>query len=85
MIGEGQEKIKSFFSEVIPEVEKIREIAEKFDIKQGLRIYIGDNDYFSIEGSGLEGWSVTNFGKETTLKYEHTEVLKTNGGDAGEN
>ena len=84
-ISMNAEKARGFFKEAIPEVKRLRELAEKYDIKQGIRIYVSDDDYFSIEGNGLDGWSASNYGGETTIKHEYREVLKMEGEDNADN
>ena len=65
----SEDQMREFSKEVIPAVNKLREIAERHGITEGLRVYVS-NEYLSVEGAGLGGWELHKFGDRYELKYE---------------
>lgn len=78
----SNEKFREICREAIPVIKKLQEIVEQNDIKQGIRVYIGEDGYFSMEGNGLGGWEVHNYDGETTIRHEYREVFKMEGEDS---
>lgn len=79
------DKFKGICKEAIPVIKKLQEIAEKNDVRQGIGLYIGKDGYFRMDGSGFDGWELSNCGGETTIKHEYREVLKLEGEDDADN
>ena len=71
------EKIKSICQDIVPAIEKLQEAITKNGIKGGLILHLGEDGWFSFEGRGLGGWSISKFQNETSIKYEYREATSS--------
>lgn len=65
----SEEEFRSISEKVIPVLDELRKIAADNGVEDCLRIYIG-KEFASVEGSGLNGWEICNYGGKYEMKYE---------------
>lgn len=77
----SEEEMRAFCEEIIPHIEAIKKAVLDNRSEEGVRIYIS-KDYLSVEGSGLVGWELHNYGKGYEMKLERMYPLEKEEKDA---
>ena len=81
---EEKERMKEIFAECLPHLEAISQILQKGGISSASGWFSGDG-YFSLDGSGFNGWKVTRHSDgETRVYYEYREVLEGGAADGND-
>ena len=70
-----EEQMREFSKNAIPFITQLKEVAEHFGVTDGLRVYVSDG-YLSLEGAGLCGWELHNYGGEYEMKFEKRVPLR---------
>ena len=66
-----EEQIRVFFKEAIPVLEELQRVAKENGVTGGISVYMSA-EHFSIDGSGLDGWEMNNYGEKYRMKHERT-------------
>ena len=74
----SEEDFRELSKKMLPVIDELRKIAAENGVEEGLRIYIS-KDYLNVEGAGLGGWELCNYGSEYQMKYERRVPLSLDG------
>jgi hypothetical protein len=73
-----EEKMRAFCKEVVPEIEKIKEIMEKHGIETRIGIHIDNaDDHISLTGDRkeFEDWDLAKFNDEPYKMWHHNKRI----------
>lgn len=76
----SEEQMRAFCKDAIPVLEKLQEVAKKHAVTEGVSIYMAA-EYLSVDGSGLDGWEMNNYGEKYKMRHERAVEVFEEGAD----
>lgn len=69
------EEFKAICKDVLPSLEALVEAIKKNKIDDYVRVYVRSDGYISMEGTGLSGWELYNYGDGFIARHTYTEKI----------
>lgn len=66
-----EEQMREFCKDAIPVLEKLQMVAKENGVTGSISIYM-TTESFSLDGTGLNGWEMNNYGGKYKMKHERT-------------
>lgn len=66
-----EEQMRAFCKDAIPVLEELQKVAKENGVTGSISIYM-TTESFSLDGTGLDGWEMNNYGGKYKMKHERT-------------
>lgn len=76
-----EEQMRAFCKDAIPVLEELQMVAKENGVTGSISIYM-TTESFSLDGTGLNGWEMNNYGGKYKMKHERTALVFEEGADA---
>lgn len=64
-----EEQMRAFCKDAIPVLEELQMVAKENGVTGSISIYM-TTESFSLDGTGLNGWEMNNYGGKYKMKHE---------------